>query len=74
MSIRSCIRHDNRIHGIIFRLQTDVIGLAIEGLDRRGVVDQRNHHVAIGSGLTLLHKNGVAVKDARIDHGLAFNL
>ena len=29
---------------------------------------------AIGSGLTLLHKKGVTVKDARNDHGLAFDL
>ena len=46
------IRHDNRLHGIIFRLKTDVVSFAIEGLDRRGIIDQSYNHIAIGRRLT----------------------
>ena len=68
------IRHDNRRHGIIFRLKTDVVSFAIEGLDRRGIIDQSYNHIAIGRRLTLLHKNGISIKNTCIDHGLALDL
>ena len=64
------VRYNDRGHRVIFRLQTDVIGLAIKGLDSRRIVYKSYHHIAVPGGLALLYNDGISIKNSCVDHGI----
>ena len=48
---------DNRIHGIILRLQTDMPLFPIEGLNRGGIFNESHNDIPVARIRTALHKN-----------------
>ena len=64
------IRYNDRIHGVIFRLQTDMIVFFVESLYRGGVVNQRHNDIAVGGGAAAFHENLIPVKNPCVDHGI----
>lgn len=63
---------NDRFHGIIFRLQADVISFPVESLDSGGIIYQSHYDITVRRGITAFHKNLVSVKDADIYHGISF--
>ena len=66
--------YDNRIHGVIFRLQSDMSVLFIEGFNGSGIINQRYHGVPVGSRLAAIYKNLVPAENADINHGVTLYL
>ena len=56
--------YDDRVHRIVFRLQTDVILFFIETFYCSRVIDQRNHDLSVISFLTTLYKNLVTIQNS----------
>lgn len=66
--------YDDRIHGIIFRLETVVPVLFVVGLYGSRIVDECYDDISIFCGSLLLDQNLIAVKDACVNHTLALDL
>ena len=66
--------YDNRLHGIVFRLPTDMSVLIIECFNSGGIVNQRHNSVSVGGCLTTIYKNLVSAKNADIYHGVTLYL
>ena len=65
--------NNDRIHGIVLRLETEMTVLLVEGLDRSGIVDKSYNNIAVRSVLLLAHENAVTVKDTGVDHAVALD-
>ena len=66
--------YDDRIHRIVFRLQTDVILFFIETFYCSRVIDQRNHDLSVIGFLTTLYTNLVTIQNSGIDHRIAADI
>ena len=66
--------YDDRVHRIVFRLQTDVILFFIETFYCSRVINQRNHDLSVIGFLTTLHKNLVAIQNPGIYHRIAADI
>jgi len=64
----------DRLHRFVGWLQTDVVFLLVEALERHIIVDHRDHPFAVGGGRLLLDDDVVAVLDMAFDHGVAAHL
>ena len=58
-------------HRVVLWLKANSILLAIEGLDRGGVIDERNDDLSVVGIMLLFDDDVVSVEDARIDHRFA---
>ena len=66
--------NNDRIHRIIFRLQTIVSVFLIEGLDRRRIIYQSDDHIPVCGLILLLHEHDISVQYAGIDHTFTVHL
>lgn len=63
--------YNNGSHIVILRLQADMAFFPVKGLDRCGIVNQGNHHIAVPRRSTALYEYLIAVIDSRVDHGIS---
>ena len=68
------IIHNDGIHSVILRLETDMSLLLIEGLDRSGIIDQSYHNLSVMCCVLSVYEDTVAVKNTGIDHGFPANI
>ena len=68
------ILHDDRIHGVILRLETYMTVFLIESFDRGRIIDQSYYSISVISSLTTFYKNLIAAVDTHIDHGISLYL
>jgi hypothetical protein len=65
----------DRVHEIILRLKSDVIGFLVESLDCstgfESVIDKSYDNLSVGCFVGFLHNKIVSVIDAYIDHAVA---
>ena len=54
--------YNDRIHGIILRLETDMSLLLVECLDRSGIIDQSYHNLSVMCCVLGMYENTVSVK------------
>ena len=67
------IINNDRFHRIVFGLQTDMSVFFVKSFDGSGIVNKRDHRIAVIGGLAAFYKDLVAVKDTGIDHGIALD-
>lgn len=63
--------YNDRIHGIILRLETDMSLLLVECLDRSGIIDQSYHNLSVVCCVLSMHEDTVSIEDTGIDHGFS---
>ena len=66
--------YNDRIHGIILRLETDMSFLLVECLDRSGIIDQSYHDLSVVCCVLGMYENTVSVKNTGIDHRFSANI
>ena len=62
------ILHDDRIHGVILRLETYMAVFLIESFDRGGIINQRYYSISVIGCLTAFYKNLIAALNPYIYH------
>ena len=66
--------YNDRIHGVVLRLQTIMTVFLIKAFHSGRIVHQRNNNLPILCSIGLFYNNLVTVKDACIDHAFTFYL
>ena len=65
---------NDRIHGIILRLETDMSLLLIESLDGSGIIDQGHNDFTVIRCVLDMNEDTVTVENTGIDHGLSADI
>lgn len=66
--------NDDGIHGVVLGLESDVIVLFVEGLDRCGIINECNNHFTVLRGTLLTDDDAVAAEDTGIYHGIPLDI
>lgn len=66
--------YDNRVHCIVFRLQSDMTVFFIESLDRSGIINHSDYQITIMRRIACFYKNLVAAENTHVNHGITLYL
>ena len=66
--------YNDRIHGVVLRLETDMSLLLIESLDGGGIIDQGHNDLTVIRCVLDMNEDTVTVENTGIDHGLSADI